>query len=465
MSAASSCVINDSAIQALLNGKRDRDLARAQDVLRKARELKGLSLEDVVPLMDLTDRETLDQLHETARWVKNEIYGSRLVLFAPLYISNVCSNECSYCAFRKQNTALKRRTLSQQEIAGEVRVLVTQGHKRILLLAGEDYSGGGIGYVLESIRTVYATRVGPGEIRRVNVNIAPLAVDQFRRLKAEGIGTYQLFQETYHEPSYQEFHLGGPKRNYQWRLTAMDRAMQAGLGDVGVGALFGLYDWRYELLALLQHARHLESEFGVGPHTISVPRIEPAIGSEVAVHPPYAVSDQDFLKIVAILRIALPYVGIIMSTRESPALRDQTLQLGVSQISAGSRTDPGGYAAGQAQSDKSQFQLGDHRPLDEVVLDAIKMGFIPSFCTGCYRMGRTGRDFMDLAKPGEIKKHCDPNGLSTFQEYLADYAPPETRAAGEALIEKRLSQMPPPLQQAARKMVELVKSGKRDVFV
>ena len=440
--------------------------SQVRDVLAKAREMKGLCLEEVIPLLGLKDPDLIHELHETARWVKNEIYGSRLVLFAPLYISNACTNECSYCAFRHDNTALQRRVLTQAEIAEEVKALVAQGHKRVLLVAGEDYHPGtGIDYVLESIRTIYATRVGNGEIRRVNVNIAPLSVEQYRQLKAEQIGTYQLFQETYHEETYRRVHLSGPKRDYQRRLTAMDRAMEAGIGDVGIGALLGLYDWRYELLGLLRHARHLEQAFGVGPHTISVPRIEPAIGSALADRPPYAVSDEDFLKIVAILRIAVPYTGIIMSTRESAALRSKTLQLGVSQISAGSRTDPGGYATGQGEVNKSQFQLGDHRALDEVILDVVRMGFIPSFCTGCYRMGRTGQDFMDLAKPGEIKKHCEPNGLSTFQEYLCDYASAQTRAEGQKLIEETLQRMPAAPRQSCDKMVRQVQGGKRDVFV
>lgn len=457
-------VINDAEIQRLLR-QRNGSLAHVREILGKARELHGLSGEEVVCLMDLADPEAIHELHETAGWVKNEIYGSRLVLFAPLYISNACANECSYCAFRRLNADLERRTLTQEEISEEVQVLIKQGHKRLLMVSGEaQATAGGLDYLIESIRTIYAARNGTGQIRRVNVNVAPLSFDQYRRLKEEKIGTYQLFQETYHEPSYRRYHLAGPKRDYRWRLTAMDRAMEAGFGDVGIGALFGLYHWRYELLALLQHARRLEREFGVGPHTISVPRIEPATGSEIAQRPPYPVSDEDFLKIIAILRIAVPYTGIIMSTRESAAIRGRTVQLGVSQISAGSRTDPGGYSTRSPSSD-GQFQLGDHRPLDEVVLDAVRMGMIPSFCTGCYRMGRTGRDFMDLAKPGEIKKHCDPNGLSTFQEYLLDYASEKTRAEGEELIQKRIQEMPEARRQQCTRMIDLVKGGRRDVFV
>jgi 2-iminoacetate synthase len=300
----------------------------------------------------------------------------------------------------------------------------------------------------------------------VNANVAPLSLDEFRSLKATGIGTYQLFQETYHRATYQGVHLAGKKKDYDWRVTAMDRAMEAKIDDVGVGILFGLADWRFEILALMQHIRHLEQKFGVGPHTISVPRLEPAIGSEIASSPPHAVNDVDFRKIVAILRLAVPYTGIIMSTRETPNIRRESFALGVSQISAGSRTNPGGYAESEANpADESQFQLGDHRGLDEVVRDVASMGYVPSFCTGCYRLGRTGADFMDLAKPGAIKLHCDPNALSTFTEYLEDYASPETRAVGEALVGSTLENMEERQREISEKLVRNVKGGKRDVLV
>jgi 2-iminoacetate synthase len=434
-------------------------------ILERARALAGLSPAEVGVLMGVADPELLGEIFAAARAAKERIYGTRLVLFAPLYISNLCGNDCLYCAFRARNTALTRRALSQEEIAREVRILVEQGHKRILLVAGESYPGEGFPYVLRAIETVYATRSGPGEIRRVNVNVAPLGVEEFRQLKAARIGTYQLFQETYHRATYAAVHLGGKKREYAWRVSAMDRAMEAGIDDVGIGVLFGLYDWRFEVLALLQHIRHLEARYGVGPHTISVPRIEPAVGSPFAAHPPHVVSDADFLKLVAILRLAVPYTGIIMSTRETPAIRRESFGLGVSQISAGSRTDPGGYAAGQGDDTCSQFQLGDHRPLDEVVRDCAGLGYIPSFCTACYRLGRTGMDFMDLAKPGEIKSHCDPNALSTFQEYLTDYASPATRTEGERLIQTALRRMGPAQQRVASHLLDVVRQGRRDVLV
>jgi 2-iminoacetate synthase len=413
--------------------------------------------------MGVSDPELLGEVFRAARHVKEAIYGNRLVLFAPLYISNLCGNECVYCAFRARNRDLKRRALSQDEIAREVTHLVEEGHKRILVVAGESYPHEGFDYILNAIDTVYRTASGPGEIRRVNVNIAPLTLDEFRRLKAKNIGTYQVFQETYHRETYAKVHLGGKKRDFDWRVTAPDRAMEIGIDDVGIGVLFGLFDWRFEILALTQHIRHLESRFGVGPHTISVPRMEPATGSDVASHPPHPVSDVDFRKIVAILRLAVPYTGIIMSTRETADIRRETFALGVSQISAGSRTNPGGYSEDET-TDSGQFCLGDHRSLDEVIRDVAALGYVPSFCTACYRLGRTGRDFMDVAKPGEIKEHCSPNALATFQEYLQDYASPETRLVGEATIASALAAMEPVLRTKSEKMVRLVKDGKRDVY-
>ncbi len=455
--------IDDTAIAAALERQRPADAARVREVLVKARELKGLEAEDVAALMGVSDPGLLHEIFDTAQQVKQAIYGRRLVIFAPLYVSNMCANECTYCAFRARNKELERRALTQEEIAREARMLVDQGHKRVLLVAGESYPREGFSYVLKSIDTVYGVTHDQGEIRRVNVNVAPLTAEQFRELKAARIGTYQLFQETYHRGTYASVHLAGKKKDYDWRVTAMDRAMQAGIDDVGIGVLFGLFDWRYELLALMQHVRHLEARYGVGPHTISVPRLEPATGSDVAAHPPHAVADIDFRKIVAILRLAVPYTGIIMSTRESAHIRRETFALGVSQISAGSRTNPGGYAESERE-DASQFCLGDHRPLDEVIRDVAGLGYIPSFCTACYRLGRTGRDFMDLAKPGEIKEHCDPNALATFVEYLIDYGSEETRGIGERLVEQVLGAMEPVPRRMAESMVTRVRSGKRDVF-
>ena len=455
--------IDDGAIAATLERHHHADASLVTEVLAKARQLNGLEAEDMAALMTVSDPELLAGLFAAAQHVKTEIYGRRLVLFAPLYVSNMCANECTYCAFRARNKALVRRALSQDEIARETRILVEQGHKRVLLVAGESYPSEGFSYVIKAIETVYSVVEDNGEVRRINANVAPLTLDEFRQLKAARIGTYQLFQETYHRPTYTSVHIAGRKKDFDWRVTAMDRAMQAGIDDVGIGVLFGLFDWRFELLALMQHIRHLEARFGIGPHTISVPRMEPATGSDIASQPPHPVSDIDFRKIVAILRLAIPYTGIIMSTRESAHIRRETFALGVSQISAGSRTNPGGYTDDE-RADAAQFCLGDHRPLDEVIRDVASLGYIPSFCTACYRLGRTGRDFMDLAKPGEIKEHCDPNALATFVEYLIDYASEETRLVGDALVERVLASMEAVPGQKAASMVARVRAGKRDVF-
>jgi 2-iminoacetate synthase len=456
--------IHEARISEIMEANKRADAVRVREVLAKARELKGLDTVEVAALTGISDPVLLQELFETANYVKDTIYGKRLVIFAPLYISNLCANECLYCAFRATNKSIVRRALTQEEIAREVENLVGQGHKRILLVAGESYPKEGLDYVLQSIRTVYKVKTEHGEIRRVNVNLAPLETDDFRRLKAEGIGTYQIFQETYHRDTYSRMHTGGKKRNYDYRVTAPHRAMEAGIDDIGIGVLFGLFDYRFELLALMQHIRELEREFGVGPHTISVPRLEPASGSDIASHPPHAVSDIDFRKMVAILRLAIPYTGIIMSTRETAQMRRDTFALGVSQISAGSRTNPGGYSNEAKEEEDGQFSLGDHRSLDEVIRDVASMGYIPSFCTACYRLGRTGRDFMDLAKPGDIKLHCDPNALSTFREYLRNFATPETQVTGDKLIAETLSGMSGIARQRAEKLVRRVDEGRDDVY-
>ena len=457
--------INEAKIAETLAAARRSDAGRVREVLAKARQMDGLNADDVAVLMEIQDATLLEEMFAAARFVKDEIYGNRLVLFAPLYIANLCKNECSYCAFRAGNTELKRRTLTQEEIAADVKVLIDQGHKRLLLVSGEEYPKEGFNYVLKAIDMIYKTKSGRGEIRRVNVNIAPLTVEQFKQLKEAGIGTYQLFQETYHRETYAKVHTAGAKKNYDWRVNVMDRAMEAGIDDVGIGVLFGLYDWKFEMLAMQQHIRHLEEKFGVGPHTISVPRIEPAIGSTTASRPPHAVSDADFKKIVAILRLAVPYTGIIMSTRENADTRRATFQLGVSQISAGSRCNPGGYAELGDGHDAEQFQLGDHRSLDEVVRDVASLGYTPSFCTACYRLGRTGADFMDLAKPGLIKEHCSPNALSSCMEYLMGYASPETKKAGEKLVDHELKTMLGSIGKTANDLVARVRKNERDVFV
>ncbi len=459
-----SAFINETEIFRILEENHNPDPAKVRSVLDKAKEMKGLNLEDVAVLSNISDPMQLFELFEEANHIKEKIYGKRLVIFAPLYISNLCANECSYCAFRAKNKAIVRRSLNQDEIKRETEILVSQGHKRILMVAGESYPKQGFQYVIDSIASIYEAKVGNGEIRRVNVNIAPLDLPEFKLLKEAKIGTFQLFQETYHRQTYHEVHTGGKKKDYDYRVTALHRAMEAHIDDVGIGVLFGLYDFRFELLAMMQHIQELERAFGVGPHTISVPRIEPATGSDLALHPPHAVSDLDFRKIVAILRLAVPYTGIIMSTRETAHMRRDTFALGVSQISAGSRTNPGGYTDSLHEDDSSQFCLGDHRPLDEVIRDVAEMGYIPSFCTGCYRLGRTGQDFMDRAKPGDIKNHCNPNAVSTFQEYLMDYASYETRLIGENLIEDVIDSMHGTARERAIMLLDKVKKGNHDVY-
>ena len=440
------------------------DDGRIRAVLQKARELNGLNKEDVTALCAIDSPEQVDALFDAARFVKERIYGHRMVLFAPLYISNVCGNECSYCAFSSSNKRLPRTALDMAAIGRETSALIRQGHKRILLVAGEGYAAasGGFRYVLDAIASVYAVSEERGTIRRLNVNLAPLPVEEFRLLKEAGIGTYQLFQETYHRETYAAVHLSGKKRDFDWRASALDRAMQAGLDDVGMGVLLGLHDWRFELLSLMQHIEHLETRFGVGCHTISVPRMEPADGSALSMTPPAPVSDHDFKKLIAILRLAVPYTGIILSTRESAAIRRECYALGVSQISAGSCTTPGGY--GEGENAAGQFQLGDHRSLGEVVQELSTLGFIPSFCTACYRLGRTGRDFMDLAKPGLIRLKCDPNAVTTFQEYLIDFAPDMVRCVGEAAIDGVLDKMGVKARRNSERMLGKIRAGQRDVF-
>lgn len=456
--------INEQKVWEILEANQKADFGKIREVLAKAREMKGLSQADVAALTGISDPEMLSELFNTANEVKETIYGKRLVLFAPLYISNMCSNECLYCAFRATNKEIVRNALSQEHIAREVEVLINQGHKRILMVAGESYPNQGFQYILDSIKTIYSVKSEHGEIRRVNVNIAPLHTEEFRQLKSAGIGTYQIFQETYHRETYSKVHLGGKKRDYNWRVWSLHRAMEAGIDDVGIGVLFGLFDYRFEILAMMQHIAELEDKFGVGPHTISVPRLEPATNSDIASHPPFPVSDIDFRKIVAILRLAVPYTGIIMSTRETAQMRRETFALGVSQISAGSRTNPGGYEEETEDDPSGQFSLGDHRALDEVINDVASMGYIPSFCTACYRLGRTGHDFMDLAKPGDIKLHCAPNALSSFKEYLQNYASPATAEIGNKLITETIAGMSGVARQRAEKLVQRVEAGRDDVY-
>ncbi|MCI5778647.1 MAG: [FeFe] hydrogenase H-cluster radical SAM maturase HydG [Lentisphaeria bacterium] len=431
-------------------------------VLDRARAMKGLNHRDALLLLDCGLPEVNERIFALAREIKRRFYGNRIVMFAPLYLSNYCINSCTYCPYHRQNTDIPRKKLTQEEIAAEVVALQDMGHKRLALETGEDPKHNPIEYVLESIRTIYSVKHKNGAIRRVNVNIAATTVENYRKLKAAGIGTYILFQETYHKKDYETLHPAGPKHDYAWHTEAMDRAMEGGIDDVGCGVLFGLENYRYDFTGLLMHAEHLEAYKGVGPHTISVPRIRPADDIDAASFS-NAVSDDIFEKIVAVLRIAVPYTGIIISTRESQAARERVLKVGVSQISGGSRTSVGGYTTECRHDETAQFDVSDLRTLDEVVRWLLEMGHIPSFCTACYREGRTGDRFMKLVKSGQIANCCQPNALMTLKEYLEDYASPETKAVGEHVIAAELLRVPnEKVRRIAVENLTAIEQGKRD---
>jgi 2-iminoacetate synthase len=460
--------IDDMKIEETLARALHPELSQVLEVIAKAKKLKGLTPEETALLLQTEDEELIDMIWVAARQIKQAIYGNRLVLFAPLYIANLCSNDCLYCGFRRSNRELTRVALTMEQIANEVRVLEREGHRRLLMLCGEHPSRSSLDYFIEAIETAYGVKTEKGgEIRRINAEIAPLGVPEFKRLKAAKIGTYVLFQETYHHETYRQMHPTGPKADFAWRVTAMHRAQEAGIDDVGIGALFGLHDYKYEVLGLLFHALQLEKDCGVGPHTISIPRLEPAMNAPAAIRPPYPVSDHDFKKLVAILRLSVPYTGIILSTRETSAIRNEAFNLGVSQISAGSRTNPGGYQQDSSEGFRAaQFNLGDTRTLDEVICDVNTLGHIPSFCTACYRLGRIGRDFMKLAKPGLIQKFCRTNAILTFEEYLLDYASSSTRMAGEERISRLVEETPNARtrQTISRRLTKMEK-GQRDMYV
>jgi 2-iminoacetate synthase len=432
-------------------------------ILSWAAELKGLKVEDAAALLSVRRPEQIRRIMAAAAQVKQMIYGKRMVMFAPLYTSNYCINNCLYCGFRKDNKELTRRKLTVEEICAETRILLQEGHKRLLVLTGET-GDNDISALKETLHAIYQVRENGQGIRRINVEIAPLTTAQFRELKTCNIGTYICFQETYDPELYGRYHRTGPKADYKNRLFVMHRAMEAGIDDVGIGALFGLADHRFETLALLKHAEELERVFNCGPHTVSAPRIEPAHGAPVSEAVPFPVDDDAFRTIIAVLRLSLPYTGIILSTRVSAALRHELFRYGVSQISAGSRTAIGGYTENQAA--EGQFSLGDQRSMEEVIGELVEMGFIPSFCTGCYRKGRVGKDFMDLAKPGLIKSFCHPNGLVSFAEYLTDFATAKTRKKGFELIENLVKQEEnPAIQAGIRKSLERIADGERDIYL
>ena len=459
--------IDEEKIHSLIKQKENPIKSEIKRALNKALQLKGLDLEEVAALVSIKDKGLLKELFKTAFQIKNEIYGSRLVLFAPLYTSNHCSNNCLYCGFRKDNKGMKRRCLTIDEIKQETKLILQQGHKRILMLMGESSEECSFDYFLKSIEAAYSVKDEKGSsIRRINIEIAPLTEEEFKKLSKARIGTYAVFQETYHEETYKKMHPFGKKSDYEWRLFTMDRALKNGLSDVGIGALFGLYDYRFEVLALLQHAKHLDELYGIGPHTISIPRIEPAQNAPASQKIPHPVSDDDFKKLVAVLRCAVPYTGMILSTREPAGMRQQLFNLGVSQISAGSKTNPGGYKETIINPEnKGQFSISDTRSTGEIISSVIKQGFVPSFCTGCYRKGRVGKDFMELAKPGLIKLHCLPNALTTLKEYLVDYADENTSKAGEALIQKELNNIPSKERKnKTGEYLKKIENGERDLY-
>lgn len=439
------------------------DKALITEILAKAKLEKGLSHREASVLLACDIPELNEEIFTLAKKIKDDFYGDRIVLFAPLYLSNYCVNGCVYCPYHAKNKHIARKKLTQEDIKREVIALQDMGHKRLALETGEDPVNNPIEYVLESIKTIYSIKHKNGAIRRVNVNIAATTVENYRKLKEAGIGTYILFQETYHKESYEQLHPTGPKHNYAYHTEAMDRAMEGGIDDVGCGVLFGLEKYRYEFAGLLMHAEHLEARFGVGPHTISVPRIRRADDIDPSTFD-NGIDDDTFAKIVACIRIAVPYTGMIVSTRESQACREKVLQLGISQISGGSRTSVGGYAKKEApEENSSQFDVSDNRSLDEVVNWLMKLGFVPSFCTACYREGRTGDRFMSLCKSGQISNCCLPNALMTLKEYLCDYASDDTKQVGDKLIHEQLDQIKSDkVRDIVTKQLHLIADGQRD---
>ncbi len=443
-----------------------KDKNHVRVILEKAKTCQGLTHREAAVLLNIKDETVLEEMFKTAKEIKETIYGKRIVLFAPLYISSYCVNGCVYCGYQACNTSLKRSKLTMKQLEAEVKILESLGHKRIVIEAGEDPVNCSLDYVIECIQKIYSLKFENGSIRRININVAATTVEDYRRLKAADIGTYTLFQETYNQEVYEKMHPTGPKHNYNWHTTAMDRAMEAGIGDVGVGVLYGLYDHKYETIAMLMHAEHLEEAFGVGPHTISVPRLRAAEGVDLK-ELPYLVEDNDFKKIVAVLRLAVPYTGMILSTREEPEFRAEVLALGISQFSAGSCAGVGGYSEEHGinkTAEKPQFEVADHRSPMEVIKSLCETGYVPSYCTACYREGRTGDRFMVLAKAGQIGNVCQPNALLTFREFLIDYADDELKALGEKVIEKGLQDIPKEAtRKAAIEKLKRIEAGERDL--
>lgn len=453
-------IVNEKRLFSILNETKNARRSRILNILEKASRKKGLSLREVGFLVNMEDKELIKRAFETAGKIKREIYGERLVLFAPLYVSSFCVNDCAYCGFHRSNS-MTRKKLSLREVKAQVKILEDMGHKRLLLEFGEHSQNNTIDYIVDVIRTIYNTKSKKGEIRRVNVNIAATSIGKYKKLKKAGIGTYQLFQETYHKRTYKKLH-NGPKADYERQLSAHNRAIEAGIDDIGLGVLFGLYDYRFEVIALVSHAKYLDKKFGVGPHTFSVPRWQKAESVSWNKSPHY-VSEDELLKIIAILRMAVPYTGMIISTRESSELRAKAFEIGISQASAASRTSPGGYGT---KEELSQFFVQDHRTLDQVVESVLKRGLLPSFCTACYRRGRTGKAFMGMAKSGDIKKFCRPNAILTFKEYLEDYIlSGRIKKAGDEIINRYLSKIfNKRILSETMDRLNRIKKGDRDIY-
>jgi len=458
--------VDEDEIERLLRESRDPEPQRVRDILARSLALQRLEPAETAALLNVKDEDLWQEVFETARQVKNRVYGPRIVTFAPLYCSNLCVNSCLYCAFRRENTAQRRRRLTIAEVRKETEALVSVGHKRLIVVYGE-HPDADLDYISETIRAIYDTKVDHGEIRRVNINAAPRSTDELRVLKEIGIGTFQVFQETYHHATYRKVHPRGIKADYRWRLYALHRAQDAGVDDVSIGALFGLYDWKFEVMGLLYHTIDLEKKFGGGgPHTISFPRLVPAANTPFAVNGSHKVSDRDFRRLVAVIRVSVPYTGMILTAREPAEIRREVINLGCTQTDASTRIGIGAYhdRSGQQEAERQQFLLGDTRDLDEVVRELAEMGQLTSFCTAGYRCGRTGSTFMNLAKQGKVHCFCIPNAILTFQEYLLDYASEATRSAGEALIEKRIRDVPQELRTTVRGRLDAIKHGTRDVY-
>ena len=438
---------------------------KVREIISKSLAKNRLNLEEVAVLVNTDDAELIEEIKEGARTLKRNIYGNRIVLFAPLYIGNQCSNNCTYCGFRSSNTDAVRKTLSDDEIVSEIEALEENGQKRLILVYGEHplYTPE---YIAHTVKIAYSVKKGNGEIRRVNINAAPLDIEGFKIVKEAAIGTYQVFQETYHPDAYKNYHLFGKKSDYEYRLTSLDRAQEAGIDDVGIGALFGLYDWRFEVLALVRHTNHLEACYNVGPHTISFPRVKEA--STLDISHQYFVDDADFTKLVAILRLAVPYTGMILTAREPAHLRNEIIQFGVSQIDGGTKIELGSYSDEQLHEsnlNKGQFQINDDRSLNEIINELLDQDMLPSFCTACYRLGRTGEHFMEFSVPGFIKRYCSPNAILTLAEYLVDYAPEDTAKKGWEVINKNIEKLEDKtMESSIREKIEQIKLGKRDLY-